>query len=264
MAHYFRLIRAFLRTSFQRETAFRANFYIYLLNTSLSLIAGLAGLSILFGQVESFQGWTYAQALTLLGIFMLVGNLLDIVFWPSMNTIGGPDGEVWQGTFDFTLLKPLPTQFYISFRSWSLWSFFDLIPSLSILGWGIWQLDQPIQLANLFWFVLMLGVAVCLGYSIVLILETGVFYYLGAPLTWIFSAIMSMGRYPVAIYPAWIRTILTWIIPVSFMTTVPTQALIGTASAWTMAGGMALAVLLFGISSFFFKRSLKRYSSASS
>jgi ABC-2 type transport system permease protein len=73
-----------------------------------------------------------------------------------------------------------------------------------------------------------------------------------------------MGRYPVAIYPAWIRTILTWIIPVSFMTTVPTQALIGTASAWTMAGGMALAVLLFGISSFFFKRSLKRYSSASS
>ena len=265
MGHYLRLIRAFARTSFQRETAFSANFFISLFRTGLGLTADLAGLSILFDQVEIFHGWTYPQALTLLGFFLLISTLLDINLWISLNTIGGEDGEVWQGTFDFTLLKPINTQFYVSFCSWDLWMFFDLLIDLTVLGWGLSLLDQPINLGNMVWCLLMLGVAVSLSYSILLILETGAFYLdMGAPLTWIFSAFMTMGRYPVTIYPAWIRPILTWIIPVAFMATIPTQALIGTASIKMMISGVLVAVALFWLSSLFFRRSLRRYISASS
>jgi ABC-2 type transport system permease protein len=264
VAYYLRLIRAFMRTSFQRETSFRSNFYINLLNTCLNLVTGLAGVSILFGQMESFQGWTYAQALTLLGVFMLVGTLLDINLWPSLNTMGGLDGEIWVGTFDFTLLKPVNTQFYISFRNWEFWQFVELVIDLAVLGWGVSLMGQGFTAVDLLWFLLMLLMAVVLGYAILLILETGAFYYLGAPLTWIFSAIMSMGRYPIGIYPGWIRLILTWIVPVGFMVTVPTQALIGTASPRMMLASIGMATVLFYLSALFFRRSLKRYASASS
>ena len=264
MAYYFRLIRAFMSTAFQRETAFRANFVFNLLNSSLGLIINLSGLSILYGQIDSLKGWTYPQALILLGVYSVVGTLLDINLWPSLNTMGGEDGEIWQGTFDFTLLKPVNTQFYVSFRSWDLWQFFDLLVGLIILGWGLYLLDLPVIPANLLWFLLMLFVAVILGYSILLILETGAFYYLGTPLTWFFSSIMSLSRYPITIYPGWIRIILTWIIPVAFMVTIPTQALVGTASIKLMASGILLAAILFWLSSLFFRRSLRRYTSASS
>lgn len=264
MKYYFRLIRAFIRTAFQRETAFRTNFFVNLLNSSLGLIINLAGLNILFGQVDSLQGWTYPQSLILLGVYSIVGTLLDINLWTSLNTMGGEDGEIWLGTFDFTLLKPVNTQFYVSFRSWDLWQFFELLVGLSILCWGLFLLDQPLNPAHLAWFLLMLIVALVVGYAILLILETGSFYYLGTPLTWFFSSIMNLSRYPVVIYPSWIRTILTWVIPVAFMVTVPTQALLGTASLRLMAAGIILAAILFWLSSVFFQRSLRRYSSASS
>ena len=264
MRYYLRLVRTFARVSFQAETAFRANFFINLFRSSLGLVANLAGLSILFSQVEVFNGWTYPQALTLLGFFSLINTLLDVNLWVSLNTIGGEDGEVWQGTFDFTLLKPLNTQFYVSFRSWDIWQFFDLVADLVILSWGIAHLQQPITLGNIVWCLLMLTVAIVLSYSILLVLETGSFYYLGAPLTWIFSAFMSMGRYPITIYPTWMRPALTWLVPVAFMATIPTQALIGTASIRLMVAGILVAAVSFWLSSLFFRRSLRRYSSASS
>lgn len=264
MSRYLRLIRTFARTSFQAETAFRAHFFTYLFNTVLGLGTELAGLGILFSQVESFQGWTYGRALILLGVYLLVNILLDINLWISMNTLGGEDGEVFQGTFDFTLLKPLNTQFYISFRTWDIWRILDLPVGMVIIGWGMFLLDEPLRLGAILGFLLMLLIAVCLGYSLILILETCVFYYLGAPLTWIFSTLYNMGRYPITIYPDWIRTILTWIVPVAFMTTIPTQALTGSASTWMVLAGFVLAVVLFMFASFFFHRSLRRYMSASS
>jgi ABC-2 type transport system permease protein len=253
-----------MRLSLQREMAFQANFYINLLHTVLNLFSGLAGVSILFGQVASFQGWTYPQALTLLGVYMLFGALLDINLWPSLNTMGGLDGEVWVGSFDFTLLKPLNTQFLVSFRNWDLWQLVNLALGLAVLGRGLHLLGEQLALVNILVFVLMLCVALIFGYSILLFLESGVFYYLGAPLTWVFSAIMYTGRFPIGIYPEWIRLLLTWVVPVGFMVTIPTQALLGSASPGLLAAGIGLAGLLFVAASAFFRRSLRKYASASS
>jgi ABC-2 type transport system permease protein len=121
MGYYLRLIQAFIRTSFQRQTSFRSNFYINLLNTCLNLVSGLAGLSILFGHMESFQGWTYGQALTLLGVFMIVGRLLDINLWPSLNTLGGLDGEIWQGLSTSRCLPSTPSISASGLLRWLTW-----------------------------------------------------------------------------------------------------------------------------------------------
>jgi len=45
--------------------------------------------------------------------------------------------------------------------------------------------------------------------------------------TWVFDGIFQMVRYPVGLYPGWLRLVLTWVVPVGVMTTVPAQALTG-------------------------------------
>ncbi len=82
--------------------------------------------------------------------------------------------------------------------------------------------------------------------------------------TWIFNSLFQMGRYPVGLYPGWLRLVLTWVIPVGFMTTVPAQALAGAVSPAMLWGGVALAVGLLAASSALFRASLRRYASASS
>ena len=90
MRHYLRMISSFIQMAVQRETAFRANLALNLLNTILNLVAGVAGLSVLFGQVEILRGWTYPQAMVVLGL-RLPGRFLFSYRPPSASPpCGGP------------------------------------------------------------------------------------------------------------------------------------------------------------------------------
>ena len=73
-----------------------------------------------------------------------------------------------------------------------------------------------------------------------------------------------MARYPVGLYPGWLRLVLTWVVPVGVMTTVPAQALTGSLSPGALLGACALALALLVGASALFRTGLRRYASASS
>ena len=73
-----------------------------------------------------------------------------------------------------------------------------------------------------------------------------------------------MARYPVGLYPGWLRLLLTWIVPVGIMTTVPVQALTGALSPTMLAGSTILALALLIGASALFRFGVRRYASASS
>ncbi|CAA9295748.1 MAG: hypothetical protein AVDCRST_MAG77-5125 [uncultured Chloroflexi bacterium] len=66
------------------------------------------------------------------------------------------------------------------------------------------------------------------------------------------------------LYPACLRVVLTWIVPVGVMTTVPAQALTGVASPATLAGAVGVSVVLVLAAIAFFRFGLRRYTGASS
>jgi hypothetical protein len=66
---YLRLILHFARASFHEETAYPANFFINLLYSLLNLATGVLGVMVLFGQIETVNGWNLAATLALLGVF---------------------------------------------------------------------------------------------------------------------------------------------------------------------------------------------------
>jgi ABC-2 type transport system permease protein len=71
------------------------------------------------------------------------------------------------------------------------------------------------------------------------------------------------GRWPVGIYPPWLRWSLTFLVPVAFATTVPAEALSGRLTVQTLLGAVALAAALLLISRAFWRVGLRRYSGAS-
>jgi ABC-2 type transport system permease protein len=264
MISYIRLIKAFIRRSFLQEMAFRVNFFINLMNTLLNLAGGVGGAAILFSQVSKFNGWTFAQILALQGIYMLIQSLKDLVIGPSLNSLAGMDGEIWYGRFDFTLTKPVPTQFYVSVRNWMPWALVDLALSLIVIGVALARLNFVFDPVRIALFSLALLISMVIVYSVLLLLISGAFWIMGIPLIWIYDSLIQMGRFPVGIYPGVIRVILTWVIPVGFMITMPAESLVGAVNIMVMAGGGGLAVLLFGAATLFFRASIRKYSSASS
>lgn len=262
--YYLRLIRSFLRASLQQDMAYRANFLVNLLYSALGLLTGILGIVVLFGQVATVQGWSFASMLALLGVYQMLAALRGLVFGPSLEALAGIDGDLWQGTFDFIILRPLNTQFLASIRQWRVFSLVDLLSGLGVLGVAAIQLHQPFTLMHIVMFLIMLCAAVTILYAILLAFTSLVFWSQGILFTWVFNGLFQLARYPVGLYPGWLRLVLTWIVPIGVMTTIPAQAFSGEVAPEMLLGSVLLALVLVVGASLLFRSGLRRYASASS
>jgi ABC-2 type transport system permease protein len=111
---------------------------------------------------------------------------------------------------------------------------------------------------------LALLAGVLILYAILLIFAGLVFWSPGILFTWVFDGLFQMARYPLGMYPGWLRLVLTWVVPVGVITTVPAQALTGSLSLPALAGSLGLALVLLMGASLLFRGGLRRYASASS
>ncbi len=261
---YLKLIGSFIGLALQNALAYRANFWISLLHSVLNLATGLLGVIVLFSQVEAVRGWTLPSTLALLGTYLALGALRRLFIGPSLEALAGMDGEIWTGTFDFTVLRPVDTQFLASVRHWQPLALLDLLLALGVLAVSMAHLGRALAFADVIAFVVTLMAGVTVLYAILLAFSALVFWSPGFLFTWLFNAVFQMARYPVGVYPGWLRLILTWVVPVGVMTTIPAQALSGTLSGVLLLGSVALAVVFFAGATILFRTGLKRYASASS
>lgn len=262
--YHVKLIRRFAQVSFQNQAAYRANLGIGLLYSLLNIGTGILGVMVLFEQIEVIQGWTLASALALLGVYLTLDALRDLFIGPSLESLVGMDGEVWQGTFDFTLLRPVGVQFLASFRYWRPLALLDLALGVGVLMLATMRLSVALTPARLAVFMLSLLAGMVILYSILLAFSALVLWSPGFLFTWLFNAFFQMARYPVGLYPGWLRLVLTWVVPVGVMTTLPAQALASDLPPLLLLGGLGLAALLLAGSTALFQAGLRRYSSASS
>jgi ABC-2 type transport system permease protein len=79
----------------------------------------------------------------------------------------------------------------------------------------------------------------------------------------IFQSVYQAGRWPISLYPNWLRFGLTFIVPVAFATTIPAEALTGRLGAGTLLGAFGLAILLAAVARLVWWLGLRRYSGAS-
>ena len=72
----------------------------------------------------SLKGWSWEDALIVLGIFTVLQGFSSTFLAPNLN---GIVGHVQEGTLDFVLLKPISSQFWLSTRTLSPWGLPDLV-----------------------------------------------------------------------------------------------------------------------------------------
>jgi ABC-2 type transport system permease protein len=113
-------------------------------------------------------------------------------------------------------------------------------------------------------FIAMLLAGGVIVYGFWLILATLSFWFVRVEnILVIFQSMYEAGRWPVSLYPGWLRYGLTFIVPVAFATTVPAEALTGRLNWETLLGAVILAVVLFVASRAFWRVGLRHYSGTS-
>jgi ABC-2 type transport system permease protein len=132
------------------------------------------------------------------------------------------------------------------------------------LGVAVARLGPALTAGRLLGLGLGLLIGLTLLYALLLALTGLVFWSAGFLFTWVLDGLLQMARYPVGLYPGWLRLFLTWIVPVGLITTVPAQALTGTLPPGLLAVAAAFSLALLLGASALFRAGVRRYASASS
>ena len=260
MGRYFRVIGYFWSAALAAEMEYRTNFLIAALSSLGNLAGSLLGLFLFYRVGYRFQGWSWEEALIVLGIFTMLMGFANTFLVPNLNRIVR---HVQQGTLDFVLLKPIGSQFWLSTRTLSPWGFPDLVVGFSLIGYAGNRLH--LEVVNYLVGLPPLVFSLISLYSLWFILSATTIWFVKIyNVTQVLRGLLEAGRYPMAAYPAIYRFFFTFIIPVAFLTTVPANAMLERSTSNWMLGSGLLALGLLWTSHWFWRFALRFYTSASS
>ena len=258
---YLRLLWIHLRLGVMNELQYRANLIIQLVQSTVGLATALLGLGIVFSKTDSLAGWRPAELLAIVGVYTLVSGLTQLIIRPSLARFME---DVRLGTLDFMMTKPVDAQVLVSMRQIEVWKLVDIVVGFVVLGVAIAQLGASVGLAEAATFLVALLAGVTIIYSFLLILATCAFWFVRLDnILNIFQSMYEAGRWPIGIYPPWLRTALTFLVPIGFAITVPTEGLVGRLTPPNLLGAIALAVALPMIARVFWRIGVRHYSGAS-
>lgn len=260
MKRYLDVLGLLWSAALAAEMEYRVNFILATLTSLGNLAGSLFGLFLFYRTGYTFQGWSWDEALVVLGIFTVLQGFSSTFLAPNLNSIVN---HVQQGTLDFVLLKPISSQFWLSSHTISPWGLPDLVFGGVLIGYAGAQLDIGIGDYLLSAVPLLFGLASL--YSLWFILgATSIWFVKIYNVTEVLRGLLEAGRYPMVAYPAAYRFFFTFVVPVAFLTTVPAEAMLGRVQVGWIVGAGVLALGLLFVARFFWRFALRFYTSASS
>ena len=190
-----------------------------------------------------------------------MGGVIGTVIQPNMTRLMN---DVREGKLDFILTKPEDAQVLVSVREVRIWQMVDGIVGLIVLAIAVSQLETGLGAMQVISFVVALLLGGLMIYCFWLVITTGAFWIIRMDeLHELFEGVYQSGRWPVTIYPGWLRISLTFLVPIAFAVTVPAEALTSRLTPETLALAAGFAVFLLAFTRWFWRFGLRHYSGAS-
>ncbi len=272
----------FLRNSMVRDLSFRSNFWIECVSSLSWVIMNLGFYLLIFRYTNSIgneTGWGEYEFFVFLATTLLVNSLVQMFFMPNIQEFSE---LIRTGKLDFALLKPIDTQFLVSFEKVNFPSMANFLFGLVLMGVSLYQLTHreanPIELniGMVAMYVLFLLCGVAILYSLMIVLAaSSIWLGRNTSLYDFWFYITSFSRYPMEIYNSGglgitLQLIFTFVIPILIVVNVPARIMaqpfgVSNAQMWLLPIYMLAATALSLLASrWVFKMSLKSYRSASS
>jgi ABC-2 type transport system permease protein len=258
---YLRLYKAFVANCLSRAMEFRAQFFAGIIAYMIWSAVSLLFIEVVFAQT-AIAGWTRDEMWVLYGTALVLESICWGLIGPNMWRFSG---MVRDGGLDLALCRPVNTQFLVSARYIDPNGVLNALPGFGLLIFGLNRLNHWPAVADWLLWALMLGCGILMAYCVwffIVIFSIWTVKLESAAV--IFDPMMQLARFPVDIYPRSWHVWLTFFLPVAFLTTFPTNALLGRGQSWLLPAAVGVAAIMVFLISRFFNFALRFYSSASS
>ena len=262
MLRYLRLFALFMKSSLLVELEYRSNFIAQALMGVFWALVTFVSVALFFQHTTALGGWSYEQALVIVGLFTMTEGVTQMFLEPNLQRVVA---MVRDGTMDFVLTKPVNSQFIATLRHVKFSGATNFVIGIGLIVYALAQLDYAPSMPQLALFALMFSLGMLMLYSIWLAMSASAFWFVKIDnMQELFRALWDTARFPISAYSGMLRALLTFVLPVAFMTTFPAQALLGSLEPGTLVTAIGMCAALFFLSMQFWRRAIRNYSSASS
>jgi ABC-2 type transport system permease protein len=244
----------------QSAWVYRSDLFLEVLVELFYVGTAIIPLLAVFAQKTSINGWNFADALGVAGVFTMLQGVMEGLISPSLLLV---IEQVQKGTFDFVLLRPVDSQLLSSLSRLAPFRLVNLVAGAIMLGFSLH--GHPVSLASALMFVVSFGGSVAILYSLWLMAVSLTFRFGRLEnLPYFIVSWFDAARWPRFFYRGALALFFTYVFPLAVMTSYPALALRAELTTQEVAITWLLPALFLLISRVAWKRALGNYTSASS
>lgn len=195
--------------------------------------------------------------------FFLSFNVVDILGQFLFRSVYTFRGQIVSGDFDLILEKPANPLFRALFGGADIIDLITVPPLVFAVFW-VGRMLNPAPVSVVYYLTLLVnGLLISCAFHIA-VLAFGIITLEIDHTVMIFRDLQSLGKLPIDIYKQPLQGVLTYLIPIGIMVTLPAKALMGLVSFWGVVGASMVGIAALLISIQFWNFALTKYTSASS
>lgn len=265
LGHYIDVTLCNIKLALMVIIEYPANIAGWLISNPIQFIVGFATIKFVVAQFGEINGWNYGQLAFLYGL-SVISHAVSMMFFVQGWFMGY---SVIEGDFDRYLTRPLGVLYQFFFTTFNIFGITDLIPGIVVFIYGCNETGFRFTFGNAVGIIVMIiGAAFIRG---------GLYIMLGSTSFWTKSA-NDFGQYtqeifdkstmyPISMYPESLQFILTYLIPIGWVSFYPVSGLMGIETAVGIGSGnvwitFAAGIVVMLAAGLLFKIGLRRYESA--
>jgi len=240
--------------------SYPADFSLWSVIDLLWAVVNIGFFKVLLLNIPSIKGWSFEQLVIPLGLYNLLNAFIWGLFYPNMNEVVR---GINRGDLDLVLTKPVSSQFMVSFKNVGISLFPSILTGIFLLWYGFSVNHIPIFKMIMIFPILISSIVIF--YSLYFI-SVSFSFWVGrlSNAHELLPNAADTAKYPLEIFPAFIRFILTFIIPLGLLAIFPGKLLLSLVNPVYLLFPLFVAVFLLLLSHRFWNFALRHYSSASS
>lgn len=208
---------------------------------------------------DSAGGWTLGRLLFLLSIWYFMDALLWVFLFPNVSQWSQ---AVQLGTLDAVLLRPLNSLVMCSLRNINVQDLPKVLLAIGLAGVALFQGGGPADIAAVIGMIVAVAAGACLMWAFAVLLNYKSLTHVHFDGMFALHAAHNLARVPVPLYGTVISVVLTAVIPVAFLTTVPAEIFYGVTHPLFALVSVVVAVVAIVVTSWLWKREIRRYAGA--
>jgi ABC-2 type transport system permease protein len=258
---YLRLFGVQVRASLLFALQYRSDFLFDGVVEILWALSDILPVFIVLGAgTHTLGGWTYDEALVVLGWFTMLKALTEGAVFPSVTAVVE---HVRKGTLDLVLLKPKDAQFLVSTARFFPWRSINVLTGIALVVVALARLGRVPTVGGVLAALLLLIDGVVVLYALLVATVCVAFFAVRVDnLPFLLTAVFDTARWPKTAFRGVARQIFTFVLPFVLMTTYPAEALLGRLPASTLLFATLGAAAFATGSRLVWLRSIRSYTSA--